>query len=74
MTDEVTWQWCLEQVIWQDLPEGTRLTAKQVIDIAIDASDDQVSRAFNMYRTMIANLENPTEFYSVGPEESRRTE
>lgn len=36
----------LEMVIWQDLPEGTRLNARQVAELLALASDEQRQRAY----------------------------
>lgn len=36
----------LEMVIWQDLPEGTRLNAQQVTELIAQASEEQRQRAY----------------------------
>jgi hypothetical protein len=36
----------LEMIIWQDLPEGTQLTADQVNQLVAAASPDQRRRAY----------------------------
>lgn len=46
MTREEKLGFHLEMVIWEDLPEGVPMTAKQIEDLMAKATDDQKRRAY----------------------------
>jgi len=56
MTREQKLRLHLEMVIWQDQPDGRRLSAQQIDQLVDGASDDQKQRAYQRSLTRAPRL------------------